>query len=153
MERYSGDSDNFDPETMMTQLRHDLADAMMDTQHSNRGRNAGKCAFSLILWCFSGSCSCKIYHILHKVLNLIIAVWKHYRQNIFWMSCSHLSEDYVPGSSIFSPRGKPSHKLVILCQKILQLMIRIHGVKAFGDLGIVFGARLCTGGRVETSTC
>ncbi|XP_071529568.1 BCAS3 microtubule associated cell migration factor-like isoform X2 [Panulirus ornatus] len=33
MERYSGDSDSFDPETMMTQLRHDLADAMMDTHH------------------------------------------------------------------------------------------------------------------------
>ncbi|XP_066955101.1 BCAS3 microtubule associated cell migration factor-like isoform X3 [Macrobrachium rosenbergii] len=32
MERYSGDSDSFDPEIMMNQLRHDLADAMMDTQ-------------------------------------------------------------------------------------------------------------------------
>lgn len=48
MERYSGDSDNFDPETMMTQLRHDLADAMMDTQHSSRGRDAGECAFSFV---------------------------------------------------------------------------------------------------------
>ncbi|KAK3869989.1 hypothetical protein Pcinc_024733 [Petrolisthes cinctipes] len=33
LERNSGDSDSFDPETMMTQLRHDLADAMMDSQH------------------------------------------------------------------------------------------------------------------------
>ncbi|XP_050727416.1 BCAS3 microtubule associated cell migration factor-like isoform X2 [Eriocheir sinensis] len=41
MERYSGDSDSFDPETIMTQLRHDLADAMMDTHHSNRGRDTG----------------------------------------------------------------------------------------------------------------
>uniref|UniRef100_A0A0P4WED6 BCAS3 WD40 domain-containing protein n=1 Tax=Scylla olivacea TaxID=85551 RepID=A0A0P4WED6_SCYOL len=46
MERYSGDSDNFDPETMMTQLRHDLADAMMDTQHSSRGRDAGGAAMA-----------------------------------------------------------------------------------------------------------
>lgn len=45
MERYSGDSDSFDPETIMTQLRHDLADAMMDTHHSNRGRDTGECDF------------------------------------------------------------------------------------------------------------
>ncbi|KAK8749543.1 hypothetical protein OTU49_015420 [Cherax quadricarinatus] len=43
MERYSGDSDSFDPETMMMQLRHDLADAMMDTQHSvHRGDTGDK---------------------------------------------------------------------------------------------------------------
>ncbi|XP_042237211.1 BCAS3 microtubule associated cell migration factor-like isoform X3 [Homarus americanus] len=43
MERYSGDSDSFDPETMMTQLRHDLADAMLDTQHAgHRGDTGGK---------------------------------------------------------------------------------------------------------------
>lgn len=46
MERYSGDSDSFDPETIMTQLRHDLADAMMDTHHSNRGRDTGECDFN-----------------------------------------------------------------------------------------------------------
>ncbi|MPD02955.1 hypothetical protein E2C01_098564 [Portunus trituberculatus] len=55
MERYSGDSDNFDPETMMTQLRHDLADAMMDTQHSSRGRDAGECAFTFVSLILSGS--------------------------------------------------------------------------------------------------
>ncbi|XP_042880190.1 BCAS3 microtubule associated cell migration factor-like isoform X2 [Penaeus japonicus] len=43
MERYSGDSESFDPETMMTQLRHDLADAMMDTQiPGNRGDTGGQ---------------------------------------------------------------------------------------------------------------
>lgn len=44
MERYSGDSDSFDPETMMTQLRHDLADAMMDTQHPGPCGDNGKCS-------------------------------------------------------------------------------------------------------------
>ncbi|XP_047495407.1 BCAS3 microtubule associated cell migration factor-like isoform X2 [Penaeus chinensis] len=43
MERYSGDSESFDPETMMNQLRHDLADAMMDTQiPGNRGDTGGQ---------------------------------------------------------------------------------------------------------------
>lgn len=62
MERYSGDSDSFDPETIMTQLRHDLADAMMDTHHSNRGRDTGEYGFYhfcmslqiLIKICFNG---------------------------------------------------------------------------------------------------
>nr|XP_045610030.1 BCAS3 microtubule associated cell migration factor-like isoform X2 [Procambarus clarkii] len=43
MERYGGDSGSLDPETMMMQLRDDLADAMMDTQHSfHRGDTGGK---------------------------------------------------------------------------------------------------------------
>ncbi|KAK7078259.1 Breast carcinoma amplified sequence 3 [Halocaridina rubra] len=41
MERYSGDSDSFDPETVMTQLRYDLADAMMDTQHPSSHSDTG----------------------------------------------------------------------------------------------------------------
>lgn len=43
MERYSGDSDTFDPESMMMQLRHDLADAMMDTQHPGPRSDNGEC--------------------------------------------------------------------------------------------------------------
>lgn len=56
MERYSGDSDSFDPETIMTQLRHDLADAMMDTHHSNRGRDTGECDFNHLCMSSWGNC-------------------------------------------------------------------------------------------------